>query len=74
MAKGDELMGHQFQKPNREQQNQGQKPAQREQQPGADQAAKDKANANPLPNRPDTQNRDLNDQERENEEENSNNR
>lgn len=67
-------MGNPFQMPNRGQPNQGQKPAQRELQPGADHAATDKANANPLPTHPDTQNRDLNDQERQNEEENSNNR
>jgi len=67
-------MGNPFQMPNRGQQKEGQKPVQREPQPGGDQVATDKANANPLPNHPDTQNRDLNDQERENEEENSNNR
>ena len=67
-------MGNPFQVPNRGGQKQGQKPAQREPQAGADQPVTDKANANPLPNHPDTQNRDLNDQERENEEENSNNR
>jgi len=67
-------MGNPFQKPNRGQQNQGQKPARREPQPGADEKATDNANVNSLPNHPDTQNRDLNDQERENEEENSNNR
>jgi hypothetical protein len=58
----------------RSQQKHGQKPTQREPQPGADQAPTDDANAGSLPNHPDTQNRDLNDQERENEEENSNNR
>jgi hypothetical protein len=55
------------------QQNQGQKPAERERQPGG-RAATDKTNTNPLPNHQDTQNSDLNDQERENEEENSNTR
>jgi hypothetical protein len=65
-------MGNPSQKPNRAQQSQGQKPGRREPQPGADEKATD--NANSLPNHPDTQNRDLNDQERENEEENSNNR